>query len=142
MTAAQVTRRVVGPRLRPDLAWQLRQGSALVYVIWFAVAVPLVIVGLLLEPRWVGWLVLAWFLVLVGFTLLLRIRTAGGARRGPMPPDSSAGGSARPGRSCWSVGRSHRSTLDPKAEVVDVTTGQPSGPGVLDRAVPAQGTAP
>ena len=62
MTTTSLSRRLAGPRLRPDWAWQLRQGSALVYVIWFAVAVPLVIVGLLLEPRWVGWFVLAWFL--------------------------------------------------------------------------------
>ncbi|GAA0603198.1 hypothetical protein [Kribbella sandramycini] len=59
--------------MKPALTWQLRQGSALVYVIWFAVAVPLVIAGLLLEPRWVGWLMVGWFLVLLGFTLAMRI---------------------------------------------------------------------
>ena len=64
---------MAGPRLRPDWAWQLRQGSALVYVIWFAVAVPLVVVGLLMEPRWVGWFVLGWFLVLLLFTLATRL---------------------------------------------------------------------
>lgn len=53
--------------------WQLRQGSALVFVLWFAIAVPLVIAGLLVEPRWVGWFVLAWFLVLVIFTLAMRV---------------------------------------------------------------------
>ncbi len=41
-------------------------------MIWFVVAVPLVIFGLLLEPRWVGWMVLGWFLVLIGFTLAMR----------------------------------------------------------------------
>ena len=59
--------------LRPALAWQLRQGSVLVYVIWFAVAVPLVIAGLLVEPRWVGWFMLGWFVVLLIFTLAMRM---------------------------------------------------------------------
>jgi hypothetical protein len=127
LTAAQVSRRLTGPRLRPDWDWQLRQGSALVYVIWFAVAVPLGIAGLLLEPRWVGWMVLVWFLVLVGFTVALRVadsrrRKAWGdvveqlgwrisadqpelPQRWPFPPFS----------------------LDPKAEVYDVTTGRHRG---------------
>ena len=84
------------------MAWQLRQGSALVYVIWFAVAVPLVIVGLLLEPRWVGWLVLAWFLVLVVFTLAMRLAdgrlrkswadAAGSWAGGPTPVRSGVAG--------------------------------------------------
>ena len=69
MTSAPVSRRTLRPRLRPALVWQLRQGSTLVYLLWFAVAVPLAIAGLLLEPRWVGWMVLGWFLVLIGFTL-------------------------------------------------------------------------
>ena len=127
MTAAPVTRRVAGPRLRPDWGWQLHQGSALVYVIWFAVAVPLVIVGLLLEPRWVGWMVLAWFLVLVGFTLLLRV--ADGRRRKAWADAA--------GQLGWRISAAGPEllerwpfppfSLDPKAEVFDVTTGRHRG---------------
>lgn len=73
MTAAPVSRRTQRPLLRPAWAWQLRQGSSLVFVLWFVVAVPLVLIGLLVEPRWVGWLVLAWFLVLVAFTVAVRL---------------------------------------------------------------------
>ncbi|WP_344221260.1 hypothetical protein [Kribbella sancticallisti] len=115
------------PRLRPDLVWQLRQGSALVFVLWFAIAIPLVLFGLLLEPRWVGWMVLGWFAVLVVFTLVsrlaeLRIRKAwedvveqmgwhlnaveqGLLERWPFPPFDA----------------------DPGAEVVDVTAGRHRG---------------
>ncbi|WP_405062134.1 hypothetical protein OG474_10875 [Kribbella sp. NBC_01505] len=114
-------------QLRPALAWQLRQGSVLVYVIWFAVAVPLVIVGLLVEPRWVGWFMLAWFVVLVAFTLAMRMadvrRQKAWARaarelgwrisaagpevleRWPFPPFD----------------------LDPRADVAEVTTGRHRG---------------
>jgi hypothetical protein len=113
--------------LRPALAWQLRQGSVLVYVIWFAVAVPLVIVGLLVEPRWVGWIMLAWFAVLLVFTLAMRradgrlqkswaraarelgwrISAAGPevTERWPFPPFDA----------------------DPQAEVAEVTTGRHRG---------------
>ncbi|MGW6281204.1 hypothetical protein [Kribbella sp. NPDC055071] len=127
MTAAPGAARVVGPRLRPDWAWQLRQGSALVYVIWFVVAVPLAVVGLLLEPRWVGWFVLGWFLVLLLFTLTMRLQDSWQRRawrdavgqlgwrvkaagpelleRWPFPPFS----------------------IDPAAAVVDVTTGRHRG---------------
>ena len=76
MTSAPASRRTLRPRLRPALVWQLRQGSTLVYLLWFAVAVPLAIAGLLLEPRWVGWMVLGWFLVLIGFTLGSRFAEA------------------------------------------------------------------
>ncbi|GAB3946103.1 hypothetical protein GCM10029976_073050 [Kribbella albertanoniae] len=114
-------------RLRPALAWQLRQGSVLVYVIWFAVAIPLVIVGLLVEPRWVGWFMLGWFAVLLVFTLAMRaadvrlqkawaraarelgwrIAVAGPEvlQRWPFPPFD----------------------LDPRAEVGEVTTGRHRG---------------
>jgi hypothetical protein len=71
LTAAPVSRHTL--RLRPDWVWQLRQGSALVFVLWFAVAVPLVVIGLLVEPRWVGWMMLGWFLVLVAFTVATRL---------------------------------------------------------------------
>jgi hypothetical protein len=113
--------------VRADWSWQLHQGAAVVYVIWFAVAVPLAIVGLLLEPRWVGWMVLAWFLVLMVFTLALRFADSRRRRswaetavqlgwrinaagldvrdRWPFPPFNS----------------------DPRAEVVDVTTGRHRG---------------
>ena len=127
MTAAPVSRRVVGPRLRPDLAWQLRQGSALVYLIWFAIAVPLVLVGLLLEPRWVGWFVLGWFLVLVIFTLAMRM--ADGRQR-----KSWADAAGQLG---WRTNASGSELLerwpfppfntDPGATVVDVTTGRHRG---------------
>ncbi|WBQ06386.1 hypothetical protein [Kribbella sp. CA-293567] len=118
-------------RLRPDWVWQLRQGSALVYVLWFAIAVPLAIIGLLLEPRWVGWLVLGWFLVLVLCTVAARLadrrlRRAWAAaaeqlgweldvagptvlERWPFPPFSA----------------------DPEAEVFDVTTGRHRGRELL-----------
>ncbi|WP_238175626.1 hypothetical protein [Kribbella pratensis] len=127
MTTAPVSRRVTGPRLRPDLAWQLHQGAAIVYVIWFAVAVPLAIAGLLLEPRWVGWLVMAWFLVLIGVTVLLRIRDG---RRRRAWADAA-------GQLGWRISASGRELLDrwqfppfdadPEAEVVDVTSGSHRG---------------
>ncbi|QNE19011.1 hypothetical protein F1D05_15185 [Kribbella qitaiheensis] len=127
MTAAPPGRRSRSPRLRPDWAWQLRQGSALVFVVWFAVAVPLVLFGLLVEPRWVGWMVMGWFAVLVVFTLAmrwseLRLRRAwedvveqmgwhfsaveaGVLDRWPFPPFDA----------------------DPRAEAVDVTSGRHRG---------------
>lgn len=127
MTAAPVARAVTGPRLRADVAWQLHQGAALVYVIWFVVAVPLVIVGLLLEPRWVGWMVLGWFLVLIGFTLALRI---GESRR-------RREWAAAAGQLGWRISASGEELLDrwpfppfdvdPKATVVDVTSGRHRG---------------
>jgi hypothetical protein len=127
LTAAPVSRRVAAPRLRPDWAWQLHQGAAVVYVIWFAVAVPLAIAGLLLEPRWVGWFVLAWFLVLVGFTLALRI---GDGRRKQAWADvaqqlgwrTSASGADL--RDRWPF---PPFDADPGAAVVDVTTGRHRG---------------
>jgi len=70
LTAAPVSRHI--RRLRPDWMWQLRQGSALVFVVWFAIAIPLVVAGLVLEPRWVGWMLMGWFVVLVVFTLVMR----------------------------------------------------------------------
>ncbi|MFI5690427.1 hypothetical protein ACIA58_01190 [Kribbella sp. NPDC051586] len=127
MTAAQVRAYLPAPRLRADLAWQLHQGAAVVYVIWFAVAVPLAIVGLLLEPRWVGWFVLAWFLVLVGFTLALRV--ADGRRR-----RSWTDAAEQMGWRISATGADLRDrwpfppfNSDPKAEVVDVTTGRHRG---------------
>lgn len=127
MTAAPPGSRSRWPRLRPDWAWQLRQGSALVFVAWFVVAVPLVLFGLLVEPRWVGWMVMGWFLVLVGFTLAMRwsdwrLRRAwqdvveqmgwhlsaveaGVLERWPFPPFDA----------------------DPRAEAVDVTSGRHRG---------------
>ncbi|MEV0287337.1 hypothetical protein AB0H36_24745 [Kribbella sp. NPDC050820] len=127
MTAAPVTRRVTGPRLRPDWGWQLRQGSAVVYVIWFAVAVPLAIAGLLLEPRWVGWMMLAWFLVLIGFTLGVRVadsrrRKAWGEVVEQMGWRLSVD---RPElRERWPF---RPFSADPDAEVSDVTTGRHRG---------------
>lgn len=111
--------------------WQLRQGSALVFVLWFAIAVPLVIVGLLVEPRWVGWLVLAWFLVLVIFTLAMRLAD-GRLRRAWAEVAEQLG---------WQVDVAD-STLrerwpfppfstDPGAEVFDVTTGRHRGRELL-----------
>jgi hypothetical protein len=127
LTAAPVSRRVAGPRLRPDWAWQLRQGSALVYVIWFAIAVPLVLVGLVLEPRWVGWFVLGWFLVLVIFTLAMRL--ADGRQRKSWADTA--------GQLGWRTNASGPELVerwpfppfstDPKATVVDVTTGRHRG---------------
>lgn len=125
MTTAPAGRRV--GRLRPDLAWQLRQGSALVYVIWFAVAVPLVIAGLLLEPRWVGWMVLTWFLVLVLFTLATRLADV---RLRKSWADAA-------GQLGWRISASQPDllerwpfppfTLDPRATVYDVTAGRHRG---------------
>jgi hypothetical protein len=102
----ETARRAEGSRLRPDWAWQLRQGSALVYVLWFLVAVPLVVVGLLVEPRWVGWLVVGWFLVLVVLTAAFRISEAR-QRRGWADMARQLG---------WQVsaGRSRRSTSTPR----------------------------
>ena len=127
MTAAPVTRRPAGPRLRPDLAWQLRRGSALVYLIWFAVAIPLVVVGLLLEPRWVGWLMLGWFLVLILFTVSMRI--ADGRLR-----KSWADAATQMG---WRIKATEPElqehwpfppfSTDPSAEVTEVTTGRHRG---------------
>jgi len=127
VTGTPVGRRVAGPRLRPDLAWQLRQGSALVYVIWFVVAVPLVIVGLLLEPRWVGWMVLGWFLVLLLFTLAMRLADS----------RQRSSWAAAAGQLGWRVSASQPEllerwpfppfTLDPKAEAYDVTSGRHRG---------------
>jgi hypothetical protein len=47
--------------------------SGLVFVVWFTVAIPLIVAGLLIEPRWVGWVVVAWFFVLVAFMLAVRL---------------------------------------------------------------------
>ncbi|WP_432942457.1 hypothetical protein ACQPXM_35865 [Kribbella sp. CA-253562] len=123
----ETARRAEGLRLRPDWAWQLRQGSALVYVLWFLVAVPLVVVGLLVEPRWVGWLVLGWFLVLVGLTAAFRI-TEARQRRGWSDMARQLG---------WQVSAGDPDLLDrwpfppfdvdPAAEVYDVTIGRHRG---------------
>jgi len=114
-------------QLRPALVWQLRQGSVLLYVIWFAVAVPLVIAGLLLEPRWVGWLMLAWFLVLLGFTLAMRI--ADGRLRKAWSRAARELG--------WRISAAGPEVIerwpfppfdvDPAAEVTEVTTGRHRG---------------
>lgn len=126
MTAAPVSRRVAGPRLRPDWAWQLRQGSALVYLIWFAVAVPLVVVGLLMEPRWVGWFVLGWFLVLLLFTLATRLvdgrqRKSWADAAGQLGWRTNAAGPELLER--WPF----PPFTDPDSGVVDVTTGRHRG---------------
>ncbi|WP_157630578.1 hypothetical protein [Kribbella catacumbae] len=127
MTAAPVSRHTRRPRLRPDWVWQLRQGSALVFVLWFVVAVPLVIAGLLLEPRWVGWVVLSWFLVLVLFTLAMRLAD-GRLRRAWGDVAEQLG---------WQVDADDPRMLDrwpfppfstdPGAEIVDVTSGRHRG---------------
>jgi hypothetical protein len=127
LTATPVSRRPAGPRLRPDLAWQLRQGSALVYVIWFAVAIPLVVAGLLFEPRWVGWMMIGWFLVLILFTVAMRLSDVRRRR-------SWANAAGQFG---WQVSASQPEllerwpfppfTLDPRAEVFDVTSGRHRG---------------
>jgi hypothetical protein len=118
---------VAGPRLRPDLEWQLRQGSVLVYVIWFAVATPLAVLGLLLEPRRVGWLVLGWFLVLLLFTFAMRM--ADSRRRRAWAEAATQLG--------WRIWASEPKLLerwpfppfstDPDAEVTEVTTGRHRG---------------
>jgi hypothetical protein len=127
LTAAPVSRLLGRPRLRPDWAWQLRQGSALVFVLWFAIAIPLVLAGMLVEPRWVGWMVLGWFLVLVVFTLAnklaeVRLRRAWGKVVEQMG---------------WHLNAVEQSLLerwpfppfdvDPRAEVVEVTAGRHRG---------------
>lgn len=117
---------MAGPRLRPDWAWQLRQGSALVYLIWFAVAVPLVVVGLLMEPRWVGWFVLGWFLVLLLFTLAIRLvdgrqRKSWADTAGQLGWRTDAGGPELLER--WPF----PPFTDPDATVTDVTTGRHRG---------------
>jgi hypothetical protein len=43
------------------------------FLLWFAVAAPLSVVAFLLDPRWVGWVVVAWFGVLVGFMAAVRL---------------------------------------------------------------------
>jgi hypothetical protein len=113
--------------VRADWSWQLHQGAAVVYVIWFAVAVPLAIVGLLLEPRWVGWMVLAWFLVLIVFTLALRV---GDSRRRRSWAETAV-------EQGWRLNASGAELRDrwpfppfdsdPRAQVVDVTTGRHRG---------------
>ncbi|ADB35110.1 hypothetical protein Kfla_6107 [Kribbella flavida DSM 17836] len=131
MSATPAGGHVPGPRLRPDWAWQLRQGSALVYVLWFLVAVPLVVVGLLVEPRWVGWLVLAWFLVLVALTAGFRI-AEGRQRRAwsdavrQLGWQFSAGDPDLVDR--WPF---PPFDVDPAAEVYDVTTGRHRGRELL-----------
>jgi hypothetical protein len=127
LTTTPVSRRVAGPRLRPALAWQLRVGSALVYLVWFAVAVPLAIVGLLLEPRWVGWMVLGWFLVLLLITLALRV--SDGRRRKAWAEVAAEFG--------WRTSRAEPALrerwpfppfdTDPDATVTEVTTGRYRG---------------
>ncbi|MEV6410397.1 hypothetical protein [Kribbella sp. NPDC051718] len=131
MTAAPVSGHTRRPRLRPDWVWQLRQGSALVFVLWFAIAFPLVIVGLLVEPRWVGWLVLAWFLVLVIFTLAMRL-SDGKQRRAWVETAEQLG---------WQTDVADSTLLerwpfppfstDPAAEVFDVTAGRHRGRELL-----------
>jgi hypothetical protein len=118
---------MAGPRLRPDLEWQLRQGSVLVYVIWFAVATPLAVLGLLLEPRRVGWLVLGWFLVLLLFTFAMRM--ADSRRRRAWAEAATQLG--------WRIWASEPKLLerwpfppfstDPNAEITEVTTGRHRG---------------
>lgn len=127
MTAAPVSRPSRRPRLRPAWVWQLRQGSAVVYVLWFAVAVPLVLAGLLLEPRWVGWMVLVWFLVLVAFTIAVRLGDARLRRAWAEVVDQLG----------WRFSTSEPTLLerwpfppfstDPAAEVFDVTAGRHRG---------------
>ena len=127
MTAAPVTRRVAGPRLRPDLAWQLRQGSALLYVIWFAVAVPLVLVGLLVEPRWVGWIMLGWFVVLLLFTLAMRL-AEGRRRKSWVDAADQLGWQLSPaGRELLDRWPFPPFNVDRDATVVDVITGRHRG---------------
>jgi hypothetical protein len=119
------------PRLRPDWVWQLRQGSALVYILWFVIAVPLVIVGLLLEPRWVGWMVLAWFLVLVLFTVATRLADRKQRRVWEGVAEQLG----------WQVDLAGQEVLerwpfppfstDPAAEVFDLTTGRHRGRELL-----------
>lgn len=113
--------------LRPSWVWQLRQGSVLVYVIWFAVAVPLAVVGLLLEPRWVGWLVTGWFLVLLAVTGLMRLAEYRERRAWASTAEQLG----------WHVSAAKPELLarwpfppfdtDPAAEVVDVTMGSHRG---------------
>jgi hypothetical protein len=127
VTAAPVRRRTLRPRLRPAWVWRLRQVSGLVFVLWFIVAIPLTVAGLLIEPRWVGWFVVVWFVVLVAFILAVRLADArlrrswaevvselgwhtsttepDLAERWPFPPFST----------------------DPDPEVLDVTTGRHRG---------------
>lgn len=131
MTAAPVSRHTRRTRLRPDWVWQLRQGSALVFVLWFVVAVPLVIVGLLVEPRWVGWLVLAWFLALVLFTLAMRLadvrlRRAWVDMAEQLGWEVDAGGPAVLER--WPF---PPFSTDPAAEVFDVIAGRHRGRELL-----------
>ncbi|MFI5711682.1 hypothetical protein [Kribbella sp. NPDC051620] len=131
MTTAPVSRHTRRPRLRPDWVWQLRQGSALVFVLWFAIAIPLGIAGLLVEPRWVGWLVLAWFLVLVTFTLAMRLSDAK-QRRAWAETAEQLG---------WQTDVTDATLLerwpfppfntDPAAEVFDVTAGRHRGRELL-----------
>ena len=131
MTATPISRHTRRPRLRPDWVWQLRQGSALVFVLWFAIAIPLVIVGLLLEPRWVGWMVLGWFLVLVLFTLAMRLAD-GRLRRAWEDIAEQLG---------WQVDAAGQEALerwpfppfstDPAAEVFDVIAGRHRGRELL-----------
>lgn len=129
MTAAPVSRNLGWSRLRPDWVWQLRQGSSLVFVLWFAVAIPLVLFGLLVEPRWVGWMVLAWFLVLVVFTLMSRLADVR-LRRGWEDVVEQMG---------WHLNAVDQTLLerwpfppfnaDSGAQVVDVTAGRHRGRG-------------
>lgn len=127
MTAAPVSRHSRRPRLRPDWVWQFRQGSAVVFVLWFVIAVPLVIAGLLLEPRWVGWMVMGWFLALVVFTLGMRWSDLR-LRRAWEGVVEQMG---------WHFSAVEQSVLDrwpfppfaadPRAEAVDVTSGRHRG---------------
>jgi hypothetical protein len=127
VTAVPVGRRTLRPRLRPAWVWRLRQVSGLVFVLWFIVAIPLTVVGLLIEPRWVGWFVMVWFLILVAFMLAVRADDAR-LRRAWAEVVSQLG---------WHASASERDlaerwpfppfSADPDPEVLNVTTGRHRG---------------
>lgn len=76
MTAGPVRGRTVRARLSPVWIWRVRQLSGALFVLWFAVAVPLTVGAFLVDPRWVGWVVVAWFLSLIVFMVAVRLADA------------------------------------------------------------------
>jgi hypothetical protein len=120
-------RRSARPRLRADQSWRLRQLSGEVFLLWFAVAVPLTGAAFLIDPRWVGWVMVAWFGVLVGFMTVVRLADAR-LRRAWREVSTQLG---------WHHAAADQElverwpfppfTLDPAAEAVEITSGRYRG---------------
>lgn len=114
-------------RLRPDRIWRLRQLSGALFVLWFAVAVPLTALTLAVEPRWVGWVVVAWFLVLVAFMVAVRVAEARRRRAWAGVVQELGWDSRATAPELVRDWPFPPFTYDPDAEVLDVTAGRHRG---------------